>query len=97
MATKLEAFKGRGRGDFLGSHDFADVIALVDGRDELVGEIEGADADLRLYVANEVAGLLAADRFLDGIFGALRPDAGSQARAEEIVLPRLRRLAAEPH
>lgn len=51
VATKLEAFKGRGRGDFLGSHDFADIIALVDGREELIGEIQRADAELRQYVA----------------------------------------------
>ena len=31
MATKLETFKGRGRGDFLGSRDCADVVALLDG------------------------------------------------------------------
>lgn len=32
VATKLEAFKGRGRGDLLGSRDFGDLIAIVDGR-----------------------------------------------------------------
>lgn len=47
LATKLEAFNGRGRGDFLGSRDFADVIALVDGREELVDEIRSAPGELR--------------------------------------------------
>lgn len=32
LATKLEAFKSRGREDLLGSRDFGDVIALIDGR-----------------------------------------------------------------
>jgi predicted nucleotidyltransferase len=31
LATKLETFKDRGRGDYYGSHDLEDVITLVDG------------------------------------------------------------------
>jgi hypothetical protein len=38
LATKLEAFRGRGRGDHLASHDLEDVVMLVDGREELVDE-----------------------------------------------------------
>lgn len=38
VATKAEAFKARGNGDFLGSKDLEDIIAVVDGRPELVGE-----------------------------------------------------------
>src|SRR5882762_1197605 len=38
-ATKLEAFNGRGRGDFFGSRDLEDFIAVVDGRATLVAEI----------------------------------------------------------
>lgn len=32
LTTKLEAFKGRGDGDHLGSRDLEDVVLLVDGR-----------------------------------------------------------------
>jgi predicted nucleotidyltransferase len=38
LATKLEAFRTRGREDFMASHDLEDIIALVDGRSELVEE-----------------------------------------------------------
>src|SRR5688572_26192329 len=38
LATKLEAFRGRGRNDYKGSHDLEDVIAVVDGRPELLRE-----------------------------------------------------------
>lgn len=91
LATKLEAFKGRGRDDFLGSRDFGDIIALVDGREELVAEVADSN-DARAYIASELGRLLAHPRFLDGLFGALRPDVASQARAEAIVLPRLREM-----
>ena len=32
LATKIEAFRGRGRGDFLASHDLEDLIFVIDGR-----------------------------------------------------------------
>lgn len=92
LATKLEAFKGRGRRDFLGSRDFADIIAMVDGREELGAEVEAAPRDVRRYIADEVADLIGDARFADGLFGALRPDRASQARADAIVVPRLRGL-----
>jgi len=58
LATKLEAFKGRGNRDFLGSRDFGDIIALVDGREELVDETAQAPADVRNYIAAELRALL---------------------------------------
>jgi hypothetical protein len=32
LATKLEAFDGRGSGDYLTSHDIEDLVAVIDGR-----------------------------------------------------------------
>lgn len=94
LATKLEAFKGRGNRDFLGSRDFADIIALVDGRQELVEEVTQAPADVRAHISAELTDLLADPRMADGLFGALRPDSASQARAETIISPRLRALTS---
>jgi hypothetical protein len=37
LATKLEAFRGRGQGDFLFSHDLEDLMAVVDGRLRVLG------------------------------------------------------------
>lgn len=42
IATKLEAFLGRGGDDPLASADFEDLVRLVDGREELHAEIEAA-------------------------------------------------------
>lgn len=93
LATKLEAFKGRGNGDFLGSRDFADIIALVDGRQELVDEVIAADDEVRRFIAHEVTLLLAAPRIADGLFGAMRADPASQQRVESVVLPALQSIA----
>lgn len=96
LATKIEAFKGRGRNDFLGSRDFGDVIALIDGREELPGEVQASDPDVRGYIASELKRLSAHAHFREGVSGALRADFASQARAEAVVLPRIEQLIGEP-
>lgn len=80
VATKLEAFRGRGRGDFLGSHDLEDIVTVFDGRAELAGEIAEAPADVRNYLAAELGALLDNREFLDALSGFLPPDAASQRR-----------------
>lgn len=72
-ASKLEAFRDRGKNDYLGSRDLEDVIALVDGRSELKEEIRGAARAVRRYIATEVAKLRATREFLDALPGHLPP------------------------
>jgi hypothetical protein len=93
IATKLEAFKGRGKGDFFGSHDLEDLISVVDGRPALVTEVRAGAVDLRVYVRTEIDGLLGTPGFLDALPGYLLPDAASQSRIG-IVLRRLEELAS---
>ncbi len=93
VATKLEAFSGRGRGDYAASHDIEDVVAVIDGRPELEGEVESAPPDLRNYLAQQFQSLLLNQRFLDSVPGHLPPDEASQGRLG-IVLDRMQRFAA---
>ncbi len=58
MATKLEAYNGRGNNDPLASHDIEDLLNLVDGRKELANEIEQADPKLKNYIALQISELL---------------------------------------
>jgi hypothetical protein len=80
LATKLEAFKGRGGRDYFASHDLEDLLAVIDGRPELVEEVRAAPNELRSYLALEFGALLRAPRFLDALAGHLLPDAASQSR-----------------
>lgn len=93
MATKLEAFKGRGRGNPLGSHDLEDVVSVIDGRETLSAEVRDAGAELSDYIRREIATLLANPGFIDALPGFLFPDAASQSRTG-MVLGRLRDLAS---
>ena len=95
LATTLEAFRGRGRGDFAGSHDLEDAVAVIGGLAELIGEVASAEADVRGYIAAEMRRLLQARAFLDALPGFLLPDSATQAR-QPLLLDRLRALAGRP-
>lgn len=47
LATKLEAFAGRGEGDFQASHDLEDLVTVLDGRAGLLEEVRGASRELQ--------------------------------------------------
>ena len=63
VATKLCAWKGRGRGDLLRSLDVHDVLTLVDGRPGLIDEIQGSSPALRTYIRDELIDLRAESYF----------------------------------
>ncbi len=63
VATKLEAYLGRGNNDLLGSRDMEDILLVVDGREELAAEIQGTDDDVRHYIAKRFKALLNHDDF----------------------------------
>ncbi|UTI66281.1 nucleotidyl transferase AbiEii/AbiGii toxin family protein [Paraconexibacter antarcticus] len=89
LATKLEAYTGRGQGDPFGSRDLTDVLALFDGRHELTAEIAAAPTDIRTYIADQLNTFTAMPRFLDAVHGSLAPDPASQARADTVIRPRI--------
>jgi len=67
LATKFEAFKDRGDGDYRGSADFEDIIYVLDNRTTIVEEILGADPEVKNFLQNEFHGILenpAADEIL---------------------------------
>ena len=71
-AAKLETFAGRGKNDFHASGDLEDLIAVVDGRSELLGEIQAAAGDVRSYIAKEIKRLLSIHEFNDALPGHFR-------------------------
>ncbi len=94
VATKLVAWKDRGGGDLLHS-DIEDVIAVIDGRPQLLDEIEAEKPELRQFLADSVRGLLGTG-LEDQLSGNLHGDSGSQARIP-LVLATLRRIARHPN
>jgi len=94
IATKLEAFHGRGGDDVWASHDLEDIIAVVDGRPEIANDIAAADAEVRGYIATEIRALLENTDFAEALAGFLLPDRASQAR-RGLLEDRLRQLSTQ--
>lgn len=92
LASKLEAFHDRGRGDFGASHDMEDIITVIDGRAEIVGEVAATNQELRDYLREEFESLLVDPTFTDRIGWHFAADSASQARAPQVI-GRLRTIA----
>lgn len=84
-ATKLEAFRARGKGDYRSSRDIEDLIAVVDGRAELVNELRSAPVDVRSYIAGAISKMLQTNEFIDALPGHLSHDAASQSRISSLL------------
>jgi len=76
LATKLEAFSGRGNDDLFMSRDAEDVLLIVDGRESLLNEVATADADVRAFIAERFQALLEHQDFDDFLEGNIRGPVG---------------------
>lgn len=57
LATKFEAFKDRGT-DYRTSHDFEDIIYIIDNRTTIVEEIVNDDKEIREFITQELHKIL---------------------------------------
>lgn len=76
----------RGDRDYHGSHDLEDFVAVIDGRENIVAEVDDAPTQLRGYVIESVRSLNDNPIFDEALAGHLPADRASQQR-----LPSLRR------
>jgi hypothetical protein len=92
LATKMEAFRGRGKMDFQASHDLEDFVAILEGRETVVQEIAESSRDVREYLVQAAKALLAEPRFLDVLPGFVLDDG-----RVPIIEERLATIAAGAH
>ncbi|RYE50931.1 MAG: hypothetical protein EOP48_18995, partial [Sphingobacteriales bacterium] len=69
VATKLEAFKNRGKGDGRTSTDFEDIIYVLENRSKIWDEMIAADPELRSYLISEFNKLAQAEYLEEWIEG----------------------------
>lgn len=93
LGTKIEAFLGRGQGDFLLSHDIDDLLSVMLSRNEIVEEVRNAPEELREYLGLQFREWLNDLDFVQSISGHLNPDAVSQTH-QAVILERIRGIAA---
>jgi hypothetical protein len=85
VATKLEAFRGRGRGDYLASHDIEDTLTVLAGLPALREQIAHETTSVAREVRAELVALRDKEAFIDAVPAHFDGDDVGQARADEVL------------
>lgn len=85
LATKFEAFKTRGQGDPLMSHDLEDIINVVEGRTYIEANVSGCERGLRAYLAAQFGDLAAMPGFQNVLPGLVTYDELHSRRVDAIM------------
>jgi hypothetical protein len=75
------------------AHDLEDLVAIIDGRAELLQELEASPLDMVQYLACGMRDLIDDPLFVEALPGHLPGDSASQARLG-LVERRVRAIAA---
>ncbi len=87
LASKFEAYKGRGGTDLRQSHDFEDIIYILDNCPNLLDNIANANSSVKIYLKEECQSLLGNDNLTEGIESALPygPDSDSTEIIQDLL------------
>lgn len=94
LATKIEAFNGRGKKDFLASHDFEDIINVISGRKEIAEEVSMANQTLRKHLKKFFAKIIKNDEFLTALPAHIHEGPATEQRLETVI-NRIRKISGE--
>ena len=83
LASKFEAHNDRGGNDLRQSHDFEDIIYILDNCTSILEDIRNAEEDVKNFLKEECEILFANDGLSEGIECALGP--GSDSDRVEII------------
>jgi len=88
VATKLEAYKGRGNNDPIQSRDLEDILNVIDGRSELIDELMQASDEIKNYISDEFKQLLKHPDF----DYTVQSTSQGQSDREELIFKRLEKM-----
>jgi predicted nucleotidyltransferase len=95
LATKYIAFLDRGQSDYYASQDLEDFVTVVDGRENIVADIDRAPEEMRRFLIDAARTLASTAEFDEALPGQLPPDSASQQRLSKL-RTKLREIAALP-
>jgi len=84
LATKFEAFSGRGKMDVLASHDFEDIVNVLEGRPAVVDDVTGTSPELRTFLVEQFRALSNNSDFASALPGLVAFDEFYQTRIETV-------------
>lgn len=90
LAAKFEAHKGRGGNDLRQSHDFEDIIYILDNCPGILDNINNSNTKVRIYLKEECQNLLDNQDIIEGIESSL--PYGSGEEGTDIILELLQNI-----
>ncbi len=90
LATKFVAFADRGKSDPFGSHDFEDIIYLLDNRTDLVDIIKNAAGEVSAFVKEYIRKILVDRNIQEAILGNLPYQ--TQQKRYDIIMEKLQNI-----
>lgn len=93
ICSKIEAFYDRGNGNFEESQDMEDIVAVIDGRPELVHELPKSSAEVREFITQNFHTFLENGRFMNSIEWHLPYGSGGAERVR-VIEERMRAMCA---
>lgn len=86
LATKIEAFNGRGNSDFIGSHDMEDIVTIIDlaEQDLLEGVLKSHGENIVQHLVGEFTRLMGNRDFVDSIHGHISDRENLDSRVDTV-------------
>lgn len=91
IATKMEAFKGRGNNDFYASHDMEDILTVIAGRVEIADEVAASNSKLKSYLKHSFGEFIKNDQFHLALPGHLS-DGPITSQRVQVVQERIKKI-----
>jgi len=79
LAAKFEAHNSRGGNDLRQSHDFEDIIYILDNCPDILENISGSNPNVKMYLKKECQNLLENPNITEGIETALPYGSGEES------------------
>lgn len=79
LAAKFEAHKDRGGNDLRQSHDFEDIIYILDNCSNIIDNINNSNPNVKMYLKEECQNLLENPNITEGIESALPYGSGEES------------------
>ena len=73
LATKFEAFNHRGQDDYRMSHDFEDIIYVIDNRTTIVDEVSKSEPSVKAFLKDEINKILSSTYVDEILLAHLHP------------------------
>ena len=86
LASKLEAFKGRGGDDYRTSTDFEDIVYVLENNNNVIEEVSASEESVKAYLTTAFSALLNDPSFEEGIYAHLDPPTAQQQQSRIVAM-----------